>query len=99
MAVQYATFLAFGLTVFGLIGDQYVDSPATSGLTGTMKIFYASLYMPTILFLGALYAAVNMKFLMERIFANDPRHLKESTLKGWLTRIGLHGETYPLMRP
>ncbi|KAH8174432.1 transmembrane amino acid transporter protein [Sarocladium implicatum] len=56
--VVLTTFAVFGGVIYGFTGDQYMTNPALGSLTKTHKIIVFSLMIPTIVFLGSLYAAV-----------------------------------------
>lgn len=56
--VVLSAFCIFGGVIYGLTGDQYMTNPALGALTRTNKLIVFSLMIPTIIFLGALYAAV-----------------------------------------
>lgn len=48
--------------------------------------------IPTIIFLGVLYASVSTRFIFFRIFKNS-RHMTEHTLTGWSTWAGILRES------
>lgn len=94
MVVQYFIFLLYGLCVYCFIGGENIQSPAVKSLTGALRPLISGFFAPTVILLGALYAAVTVRFVLVRIFANDRRHLTENTLKGWLSRIGILGTLF-----
>lgn len=57
-AVVLATFAVFGGVVYSEIGTQYMTIPAMGTLRWAHKIVVFAFMVPTIVFLGALYAAV-----------------------------------------
>ncbi|KAL2211808.1 hypothetical protein CC79DRAFT_221172 [Sarocladium strictum] len=57
-AVVFCTFAVFGGVLYGQIGQQYMTIPSIGTLEYGPRITVFSLMMPTIVFLGAFYAAV-----------------------------------------
>ena len=66
------------------VGNQYMTAPAFGSLQDTYKKVAFSFAIPTIIFLGVLYASVSARFVFLRIFHNS-RHKSENTVIGWAT--------------
>ena len=98
-AVTIAEVILFSLVggiVYGYTGTYYNTAPAFGSLGNeTYKLVSFSFMIPTLIFLGVLYASVSARFLFFRIFAGT-RHLGNNTLVGWLTWAGLLGITWVL---
>jgi hypothetical protein len=77
-------FSLVGGIVYGFVGDQYMTAPAFGSLTPLYKKVSFSFMIPTLIFLGVLYASVSARFVFFRIFQNS-RHKSEHTLIGWAT--------------
>lgn len=60
-----------------------MTSPAFGSLEELYKKVSFSFMIPTILFLGCLYASVTGRFVFFRAFRGS-RHMKEHTFTGWL---------------
>lgn len=76
------TFSVVGAVIYVFSGNQYVKSPAFSSLHELYKKISFSFLLPTILFLGCLYASVTARFIFFRLF-RDTRHINDHTLVGW----------------
>lgn len=48
--------------------------------------------IPTLIFLGVLYASVSARFVFFRIFENS-RHKSEHTVIGWYVSLGANWQT------
>jgi hypothetical protein len=86
-AVTIAEIIVFscvGGVVYAYVGTQYMTTPAFGSLDDTYKKVAFSFMIPTLIFLGVLYASVSARFLFFRIFANS-RHMVEHTVVGWGT--------------
>ncbi|OAK98933.1 hypothetical protein IQ06DRAFT_225593 [Phaeosphaeriaceae sp. SRC1lsM3a] len=85
-AVTICEVLVFGLVggvVYGYTGTQYMTSPAFGSLENVVYKKVAFTFMvPTIIFLGVLYASVSARFVFFRIFAGT-RHMGNHTVAGW----------------
>jgi hypothetical protein len=77
-------FSVVGSVVYAYVGNQYMTSPAFGSLQPLFKKVSFSFMIPTIIFLGVLYASVSARFIFFRIFQNS-RHKSEHTLVGWAT--------------
>ncbi|KAG7287200.1 hypothetical protein NEMBOFW57_006705 [Staphylotrichum longicolle] len=81
-------FSIVGGIVYAYVGTQYVTAPAFGSLQPLFKKVSFSFMIPTIIFLGVLYASVSARFIFFRIFQNS-RHKNEHTLVGWATWTGI----------
>lgn len=77
-------FSIVGSVIYAYTGNQYVTAPAFGSLEDLYKKISFSFMVPTILFLGCLYASVTGRFVFFRLF-NGSRHMNEHTLVGWLS--------------
>lgn len=82
-------FSIVGALVYVFIGSQYIQSMAIGSLGNDlyMKISF-SFMVPTLIFLGVLYASVSARFIFFRLF-QDTRHVSEHTIVGWSSWIGI----------
>ncbi|KAJ5160310.1 uncharacterized protein N7482_007314 [Penicillium canariense] len=85
-AVTIAEVIVFslvGAVVYGYTGGQYVTAPAFGSLSNeTYKKVSFSFMIPTIIFLGVLYASVSARFIFFRLFEGT-RHKGNNTVVGW----------------
>ncbi|KAL2192388.1 amino-acid permease [Corynascus similis CBS 632.67] len=79
---EIVLFSAVGSVVYAYVGNQYMTSPAFGSLEPLFKKVSFSFMIPTIVFLGVLYASVSARFVFFRIFQNS-RHKNEHTFVGW----------------
>ncbi|KAI0024962.1 transmembrane amino acid transporter protein-domain-containing protein [Xylariomycetidae sp. FL0641] len=82
--MEILTFGIVGAVMYAFVGNQYMTSPAFGSLQPIYKKIAFSFMIPTIIFLGVLYASVSARFLFFRIFQNS-RHKNEHTVVGWAT--------------
>ena len=85
-AVTIAEVILFSLVggiVYGYTGTNYNTAPAFGSLGNEtfLKVSF-SFMVPTIIFLGVLYAVVTARFIFFRIFRGT-RHLSDHTVVGW----------------
>ncbi|KAI0526495.1 amino acid transporter [Xylaria bambusicola] len=85
---EIIVFTIVGATVYAYTGNQYMTSPAFGSLQPIYKKVAFSFMVPTIIFLGVLYASVSARFVFLRIFHNS-RHKNENTIVGWATWAGI----------
>ena len=78
-------FSLVGAIIYVKIGSQYIMSPAFGSLGNDiyMKVSY-SFMVPTLIFLGVLYASVSARFIFFRLFEGT-RHKSNHTFIGWTT--------------
>jgi cation transporter-like permease len=81
-------FSIVGAVVYAYTGNQYMTAPAFGSLEPVFKKVSFSFMIPTIIFLGVLYASVSARFVFFRIFQNS-KHKNEHTVVGWATWTGI----------
>ncbi|KAK3301876.1 amino-acid permease [Chaetomium strumarium] len=81
---EIVLFSVVGAVVYAYTGNQYMTAPAFGSLQPLFKKVAFSFMIPTIIFLGVLYASVSARFVFFRVFQNS-RHKNEHTLVGWAT--------------
>ncbi|KAF4983461.1 hypothetical protein FZEAL_1190 [Fusarium zealandicum] len=79
---EIITFSIVGSVIYVYTGDQYMVTPAFGVLTSVYKKVSYSFMIPTIIFVGCLYASVTGRFIFFRIF-RDTEHVTSHTVKGW----------------
>ncbi|KAF2638156.1 hypothetical protein P280DRAFT_406050 [Massarina eburnea CBS 473.64] len=91
-AVTIAEILVFSLVgsiVYAYTGTNYITAPAFGSLGNPIYLKVAFSFMiPTIIFLGVLYASVSARFIFFRIF-NNSKHMSSHTVVGWSTWAGI----------
>lgn len=96
-AVTICEIIVFSLTasiVYVYTGTQYNTSPAFGSLGNeTFKKVSFSFMIPTLIFLGVLYASVSARFVFFRIFEGT-RHKGNHTVLGWATWAGILAATW-----
>lgn len=87
-------FSLVGGVVYGYTGSQYNTSPAFGSLGNRLyqKVSF-SFMIPTLIFLGVLYASVSARFIFFRIFEGT-RHKGNHTVVGWATWAGILAVTW-----
>ena len=77
-------FSLVGGIIYGYTGTNYNTAPAFGSLGNQtfLKVSF-SFMIPTLIFLGVLYASVSARFVFFRLYAGT-RHLGNHTLVGWL---------------
>jgi len=81
-------FTLCGAIMYHYVGSQYMISPAFGSLQPVFKKIAFSFAIPTIVYLGALYASVSVRFIFFRIFAGS-HHKHSNTITGWSVWIGI----------
>ncbi|KAI9713922.1 MAG: hypothetical protein M1820_000652 [Bogoriella megaspora] len=84
-AVTIAEVILFslvGAVVYAYVGTNYYTAPAFGSLTHTYQIVSFSFMIPTIIFLGVLYASVSARFIFFSIFQGT-KHMGSHTVLGW----------------
>jgi hypothetical protein len=80
--------------VYAYTGTQYNTAPAFGSLGNDIyKKVSFSFMIPTLIFLGVLYASVSARFVFFRIFENS-RHKNSHTIIGWATWAGILAATW-----
>ena len=85
---EIIVFSIVGSVIYVYTGNQYMTAPAFGSLQPLFKKVSFSFMIPTIIFLGVLYASVSARFIFFRVFHNS-RHKNEHTLVGWGTWTGI----------
>ncbi|EMD00941.1 hypothetical protein BAUCODRAFT_20928 [Baudoinia panamericana UAMH 10762] len=98
-AVTIAEVIVFSLAgsiIYAYTGTNYNTAPAFGSLGNPvfLKVSF-SFMIPTLIFLGVLYASVSARFIFFRIFAGT-RHLGSNTLLGWSSWAGILAVTWVL---
>ena len=95
--VTICEIIVFGLVgsvIYAYTGTQYNTSPAFGSLGNvTYKKVSFSFMIPTLIFLGVLYASVSARFIFFRIFEGT-RHKGNHTVLGWTTWGGILAVTW-----
>ena len=96
-AVTICEIIVFGLVgsvVYAYTGTQYNTAPAFGSLGNEMyKKVSFSFMIPTLIFLGVLYASVSARFIFFRIFEGT-RHKGNHTVLGWASWAGILAVTW-----
>lgn len=91
-AVTICEIIVFGLcgsVVYAYTGTQYNTAPAFGSLGNEVyKKVSFSFMIPTLIFLGVLYASVSARFVFFRIFEGT-RHKGSHTVIGWASWAGI----------
>ncbi|CRG85048.1 N amino acid transport system protein [Talaromyces islandicus] len=92
VAVTIAEVFVFsivGAVCYAYIGNQYMTAPAFGSLGNVVyKKIAFSFMIPTLIFLGVLYASVSARFVFLRIFEGT-RHKSSHTVLGWSAWAGI----------
>ena len=76
-------FSIVGAVIYAYTGTNYNTAPAFGSLGNEVYLKVSFSFMiPTLIFLGVLYASVSARFVFFRLFAGT-RHLGNNTLVGW----------------
>ncbi|KAL5408157.1 hypothetical protein PMIN06_005955 [Paraphaeosphaeria minitans] len=85
-AVTIAEVIVFGLVgsiVYAYTGTQYMTAPAFGSIGNEIMLKVSFSFMiPTIIFLGVLYASVSARFIFYRLFGGT-HHMGNHTVVGW----------------
>lgn len=85
-AVTIAEIIVFslvGAVTYVYVGNQYMVAPAFDSIGDDLfKKVSFSFMIPTIIFLGVLYASVSARFVFFRLFEGS-RHKSNNTVVGW----------------
>ncbi|TKA66498.1 hypothetical protein B0A49_06633 [Cryomyces minteri] len=96
-AVTIAEVILFSLVgaiVYAYTGTQYNVAPAFGSLGNEVyKKVSFSFMIPTLIFLGVLYASVSARFVYFRIFAGT-RHMGSHTVVGWASWAAILAVTW-----
>ncbi|KIW60632.1 hypothetical protein PV05_00834 [Exophiala xenobiotica] len=87
-------FSLVGGIVYGYTGTQYNTAPAFYSLGNEVyKKVSFSFMIPTLIFLGVLYASVSARFVFFRLFEGT-RHKSSHTVVGWAAWAGILAVTW-----
>jgi len=87
-------FSLVGGIIYGYTGTQYNTAPAFGSLGNVIyKKVAFSFMIPTLIFLGVLYASVSARFVFFRIFEGS-RHKSTHTVLGWATWAAILAATW-----
>ncbi|KAK2750336.1 hypothetical protein FQN57_003816 [Myotisia sp. PD_48] len=93
---EVVVFSLVGSIVYVYTGTQYMTAPAFGSLSNDFhKKVAFSFMVPTLIFLGVLYASVSARFIFFRIFEGS-RHKSHHTLVGWAAWLGILAVTWIL---
>lgn len=82
-------FSVVGGVIYGFTGTNYYTAPAFGSLSSDLYVKVAFSFMiPTLIFLGVLYASVSARFIFFRFFGGT-RHMGSHTLVGWVSWAGI----------
>ncbi len=87
-------FTLAGALMYHFIGNQYMTAPAFGSLQDPYKKIAFAFAIPTIIFLGALYASVTGRFIFFRIFKAGSTHRHENTVLGWAVWVAILAATW-----
>ncbi|PTB74860.1 hypothetical protein M440DRAFT_1336728 [Trichoderma longibrachiatum ATCC 18648] len=85
---EIIVFSIVGGVIYAYTGNQYVTAPAFGSLDDMYKKVSFSFMIPTLIFLGCLYASVTARFVFFRAFRNSV-HLHSHTVVGWGSWAGI----------
>ena len=89
-------FSLVGAIIYAYTGTQYNTAPAFGSLGNEIyKKVSFSFMIPTLIFLGVLYASVTARFIFFRVFEGT-RHKGNHTLLGWSSWAGILALTWIL---
>lgn len=87
-------FTLVGSIVYVYTGNQYNTAPAFGSLGNEVyKKISFSFMIPTLIFLGVLYASISARFIFFRIF-DGTRHKTSNTVVGWSAWAGILAVTW-----
>jgi len=91
---EIIVFSIVGGVIYGFTGNQYMTAPAFGSLGNEVyKKVSFSFMIPTLIFLGVLYASVSARFIFFRVFEGT-RHKTSHTVVGWAAWAGILGATW-----
>jgi hypothetical protein len=98
-AVTIAEVIVFslvGAVIYAYTGTNYMTAPAFGSLGNDVyKKVSFSFMIPTLIFLGVLYASVTARFVFFNIFKGS-RHMGNHTVVGWAAWAGILAVTWVL---
>ncbi|KAI0691081.1 transmembrane amino acid transporter protein-domain-containing protein [Cerioporus squamosus] len=93
---EIVIFTLCGALMYHFVGNQYMTAPAFGSLQDPYKKIAFSFAIPTIVFLGSLYASVTGRFIFFRIFKGESKHRHENTVLGWAAWVAIIAATWVL---
>ncbi|KAL2452191.1 N amino acid transport system protein [Exophiala dermatitidis] len=91
---EIIVFSLVGGIVYGYTGTQYNTAPAFGSLGNDIyKKVSFSFMVPTLIFLGVLYASVSARFIFFRLFEGTI-HKSSHTVVGWVSWAGILAVTW-----
>jgi len=98
-AVTIAEVILFslvGAVIYAYTGTNYNTAPAFGSLSNEIyKKVSFSFMIPTLIFLGVLYASVTARFVFFNVFKGS-RHMGNHTVVGWAAWAGILAATWVL---
>ena len=92
---EIIVFSLVGAVVYAYTGTQYNTAPAFGSLQENYKKVAFSFMIPTLIFLGVLYASLTARFVFFRVFEGT-RHKGNHTVVGWASWAGILAATWIL---
>ena len=92
---EIIVFSLVGAVVYVYTGTQYNTAPAFGSLQTIYKKVAFSFMIPTLIFLGVLYASLTARFIFFRMFEGT-RHKGNHTVLGWGAWAGILAATWIL---
>jgi hypothetical protein len=86
---EIVVFSIVGAVIYVYTGTQYMTAPAFGSISNPiyMKVSF-SFMIPTLIFLGVLYASVSARFVFFRFFQGT-KHAGSHTIVGWAAWAGI----------
>ncbi|KAG7902770.1 hypothetical protein KL907_003903 [Ogataea polymorpha] len=91
---EIVLYVLTGTIVYVYVGDAYITAPAFGSLAPVYKKIAFSFAVPTLIFLGLLYASVSARFVFFRIYDKHSQHRRDHTVVGWAVWAGLLAATW-----
>ena len=86
---EVIVFSLVGAVIYAYTGTQYNTAPAFGSLGNTLYLKVSFSFMiPTLIFLGVLYASVSARFIFFNLFAGT-KHMSSHTVVGWAAWAGI----------
>lgn len=93
---EIIVFATVGAAIYAFTGTNYNVAPAFGSLGNELyKKISFSFMVPTLIFLGVLYASITARFIFFRLFAGT-RHVGQHTVMGWAGWAGVLAATWVL---
>ena len=86
---EVIVFSLVGAVTYAYTGNQYMTAPAFGSIENVIYLKVSFSFMiPTLIFLGVLYASVSARFIFFRLF-DGTRHKGNHTVVGWASWVGI----------